>query len=73
MSQLTDLLTRIEESGIPRRVLMEQAGLSYHAFNSWERGERTPRKSSLRKIAEALRGYASAHVELADELERLAG
>jgi hypothetical protein len=73
MSTLQSLIEKIEDCGIPRRTLMRSAGLDYDAFNSWKNGKRTPRASSLRKIAAALRGYASNQSKLADELERLAG
>lgn len=68
-----ELVGAVEECGLPHGLLMRAAGLDYDTLSLWRTGKRKPRKSSLRKIAAALRGYAESHTALADKLDRLAG
>jgi hypothetical protein len=66
----------IEESGVPRTVLAEDAGLSRAALNSWTargRAARTPEPESLRQLASGLEKRATVLQRLAERLRKAAG
>ena len=62
----------IQESGLPKAVIAQDAHISRSTLDSWIAGVRMPRGNSLKHLAAGLRARAARLVELAEKLDRAA-
>lgn len=62
----------IQESGLPKAVIAQDAHVSRSTLDSWIAGVRRPRGNSLRHLAQGLRARAARLVELAEALDKAA-
>jgi len=63
----------IEESGLPRTLIAEDAHLSRATLITWLNGTRTPQPESVAQLADGLESRALKLQSLATKLRRLLG
>jgi len=71
--QLSELLDKVEATGIPHRRLMRRLGFDRTTMYAWRRGSRTPMRSTLLSVGMGLRDLAREIDSLADGFDVLAG
>lgn len=70
---LRNLIRKVEgDAGISRAQLARDSGLSEAVLLAWVQGERTPRRTSLDRLAAGLEARARALLTLAAELRTAA-